>query len=115
MALSLSGTHKVLDVGSGTGYLAIELAKKGKNVHAIDVCEKSLALTKKNAKEKGIILNVYKSDLLSDVKEKFDLVLFNSPLATNQSKYNTCIKNILMKSKPFVNFIHKNFRFAERV
>ncbi|MEK6974302.1 MAG: HemK2/MTQ2 family protein methyltransferase [Nanoarchaeota archaeon] len=64
---------RVLDMGSGSGYLAEILIKNNCNVLAADINKKSVELCRK----KGI--NAVQSDLFSNIKEKFDLIVFNPP------------------------------------
>ncbi|MDO8509288.1 MAG: methyltransferase [Nanoarchaeota archaeon] len=64
----------VLDVGSGSGIQAESAIEFGaKEVLAIDIDSEAVKLLTK----KGI--SALKSDLLSNVKGKFDLIIFNPP------------------------------------
>ena len=64
---------KVLDVGCGSGILMRAALTKTKNVEGVDIDDESLEYCKKQG------LKVYKSDLFSNVKGKFDFVIFNPP------------------------------------
>ena len=64
---------KVLDIGTGLGIQAFTAREKTKNVMAVDINTSAVKLLKK----KGI--NAKVSDLFSNVKEKFDLIIFNPP------------------------------------
>lgn len=64
---------KVLDVGTGTGILAEAALRKTKNVLAVDINKEAVEF----ASKKGIKAKV--SDLFSNVKGKFDLIVFNPP------------------------------------
>jgi len=70
-----------MDIGTGTGILAIALAKKGCKVIATDVNEYALKLAKENALLNGVenLIEFRKSDLFEAVQEKFDLIVFNCP------------------------------------
>ncbi|MFN3527642.1 MAG: HemK2/MTQ2 family protein methyltransferase, partial [Candidatus Altarchaeaceae archaeon] len=70
-----------LDVGTGTGILAIELAKKGCKVIATDINEYALEIAKENAILNKVenFIEFRKSDLFENVPEKFDLIVFNPP------------------------------------
>jgi release factor glutamine methyltransferase len=72
---------RVLDVGTGTGILALTAAKNASSVIGVDVNAKAVALAKENAKENGIKNAEFREgDLFSAVKEeKFDVVVFNPP------------------------------------
>ena len=73
----------VLDMGSGTGILAIACAKKGaKNVLAVDIDEKAVENTIENV-EKFYLKNkikVIKSNLFENVEGKFDIIFANLPI-----------------------------------
>ena len=64
---------KILEIGCGSGILLEAALKKSKDVIGVDIDEESLAY----CKEKG--LNVKKSNLFSNVKGKFDFIIFNPP------------------------------------
>lgn len=64
---------KVLDMGTGSGIQAITALEKTKDILAVDIDPESVKLLK----EKGLKSEV--SDLFSNVKGKFDLIIFNPP------------------------------------
>jgi len=64
---------KVLDLGTGSCIQAEEALKYTKDVVAADINPEAVEL----AKEKGIKAKV--SDLFSNIKGKFDLIIFNPP------------------------------------
>ncbi|MDD5253758.1 MAG: methyltransferase [Candidatus Nanoarchaeia archaeon] len=64
---------KVLDIGSGSGYLAEIALEKTKDVLAADINPEAV----EHCKKKGI--NSIVSDLFSNIKGKFDLIIFNPP------------------------------------
>lgn len=66
-----SKNKKVLDMGTGSGILAKESLKYTKKVSASDINEECI----KNLK--GI--KTIKSDLFENIKEKYDLIIFNPP------------------------------------
>lgn len=72
---------KILDMGTGTGCIAIELAKYFKNaeITAIDVCQPALDTALKNAKMHNVEINFVLSDIFSNVEDKFDLIVSNPP------------------------------------
>ncbi len=70
---------QVLEVGTGSGYLAIFCAKKAAKVTAIDINSKAVEYAKKEAKKEKVKISFFQSDLFSNVKEKFDIIFFNPP------------------------------------
>ncbi len=78
-AIEVEGKEKALDMGCGTGIVALHLAKYGCDVTAADVNEKAIENTKINAEKNGFKIRCVKSNLFSNIKEKFDLIVFNPP------------------------------------
>ncbi len=72
----------VLDIGTGSGILAIFAASKAKKVYATDINLRALNLAKLNAHANGVEQKIkfLKGDGLKPIKNMmFDLVLFNPP------------------------------------
>ncbi|MFH0898193.1 MAG: HemK2/MTQ2 family protein methyltransferase, partial [bacterium] len=69
----------VLEIGTGSGILALESAKKPnvKKVLAVDIQKSVICHCKKNIKNKKITFQT--SDLFSKIKTKFDTIIFNPP------------------------------------
>jgi len=70
---------RVLDIGTGTGIQAVAAASNSKvrEVLAVDIDEEAISYCKKDAKNSKIKFAV--SDLFSNVKGKFDMIIFNPP------------------------------------
>jgi len=64
---------RVLDMGTGSGILALAALEKGCDVLAVDINPKSVA----HVKSLGVDAVV--SDLFSNVEGKFDVIVFNPP------------------------------------
>jgi release factor glutamine methyltransferase len=80
--LNIPKGAKVLDVGTGTGILALAASKNASLVVGIDVNPKAVELAKKNAKENGIMnVRFLEGDLFSAIgkEEMFDVIIFNPP------------------------------------
>ncbi len=77
--------ESVLDMGTGTGVLGVHAALRGGIVTAVDVSEKALVCTEKNARLNCVQMTTIKSDLFEKISERFDVVLFNPPYLPNES------------------------------
>lgn len=78
--LDLEG-KKVLDMGTGTGIIALEAAKKGAKVEAVDINPKAIEYVREQARKDELIesLDFILSDLFENVNGNFDFILFNPP------------------------------------
>lgn len=70
---------EVLDVGTGSGILALYCAMRGAHVTATDIDEKALHHASQAAQDLQVSLHVALSDIFSNVIGHFDLIIFNPP------------------------------------
>ncbi len=81
--LFLKPDWTVLDMGTGSGYIAIRIADKVKSVTAIDINDIAVRSCKINIKLNRLEnkVKVYRSNLFSALKksEKFNTIIFNPP------------------------------------
>ena len=69
-----------LDVGTGTGIIALLMARTAKHVLGVDVNPKAIELARRNARLNGIKNVEFRlSDLFENVAGRFDVVTFNAP------------------------------------
>lgn len=77
---TIKGGEKVLDVGTGSGILAIASAKLGaKDVFAIDIDPVAVSIAKENLKINGVAnkVRVICGNLASPIRDKYDVVVSN--------------------------------------
>lgn len=88
---------RVLDVGTGCGFLAIVAAEKATSVVAVDLNPYAIRCAKENSvlNKVNTKMSFLEADLLAalDKKVKFDLVLFNAPyLPSSEHEAETWIE-----------------------
>ncbi len=72
---------RVLEIGTGTGIIAIFIAKMGAHVTAVDINPEAVKCARENARMNKVALNVFESDLFERVpkNDPFDIIVFNPP------------------------------------
>ncbi|NUP51946.1 MAG: methyltransferase [Catenulispora sp.] len=76
----ISAGSKVLDIGTGTGALAVAAAVRGAAVTAVDVSRMALASAFCNGLLRGRRIRIRRGDLFSPVRgHRFDLIVSNPP------------------------------------
>ncbi|WP_456420686.1 HemK2/MTQ2 family protein methyltransferase [Thermococcus sp.] len=69
-----------LDMGTGTGLIALIMARKADFVIGVDINPKAIELARRNAELNGIRNVEFRvSDLFENVSGKFDVITFNAP------------------------------------
>ncbi|RME80520.1 MAG: methyltransferase domain-containing protein [Caldilineae bacterium] len=89
---------RALDMGTGTGYIAIRLAQQGWQVVATDVSPRALRLARRNAQANAVDIEIIESDLFSAVDGLFDVILFNPPMRADETELSRLLTSILRKS-----------------
>jgi carbamoyltransferase len=88
-AIGAAATGQVLDLCTGSGIQALQVARKAERVIAVDLNPRATAIARRNAQLNGITnVDVRVGDLYAPVRgEPFDLVLANPPFVA--SPYDT--------------------------
>ncbi len=82
--------HTILDIGSGSGCIAVSLAKNLPNyeVHALDISLEALQVARKNAKANKVEVTFIEIDILDleDSAVKYNIIVSNPPYVRKQEK-----------------------------
>ena len=93
---------KILDIGTGSGCIAISLSKNIPNatVFAIDVSPEALRVAKSNAAENQVDVTFLERDILKteDLLQQFDIIVSNPPYVRNLEKQE--IKKNVLDNEP---------------
>ncbi|PVX46740.1 release factor glutamine methyltransferase [Flavobacterium sp. 103] len=106
-----SKSLKILDIGTGSGCIAVSLAKNLPNaeVFAIDVSEKALSIAKKNAERNEVEVTFIEQNILEtlDLGQEFDIIVSNPPYVRNLEK-EEIKKNVLDNEPHLALFVEDN-------
>ena len=79
---------KVLDIGTGSGAIALALAKNRPDwsVTAADISQDALDLSLENANAQNLNLSFIKSDCFSEISLKYDIIVSNPPYISREDQ-----------------------------
>ena len=84
----------ILDLGTGTGCIAIELSKifPKATVDAVDLSTKAISIAKTNAKKNNANVRFLNSNWYQKVSLKYDLIVSNPPYVDKSANTNESLK-----------------------
>ena len=89
----------VLDFGCGYGPIGIYIKSNTEaNVDMIDVNERALNLARSNASINKVNVNIFESDIYSNVEKKYDYIITNPPIRVGKK----ILYEILIKAKDYL-------------
>lgn len=77
--VDVSPEETFLEVGTGTGFVAIHAARGARRAVATDVHEGAVRLARANAERSSVPLSLVRTDLFAGLRGPFDVVAFNPP------------------------------------
>ena len=98
---------KILDIGTGSGCIAISLAKhlSKADVYAVDISEEALKVAKANAVSNEVDVTFIKQDVLKgELLLEFDIIVSNPPYVREMEK-DEIHKNVLDYEPPQALFV----------
>ncbi len=78
-SIDIKPGENVLEIGTGSGIIAIYCARAGARVAATDISGMALDCAAHNAQKCGVELALYRADLFDGVEGQFDVIVFNAP------------------------------------
>ena len=81
---------RVLDIGTGSGCIAIALKKKQPNwqIEACDISLEALQIATENAKQNDVDIRFFECDILNDSIDSYDIIVSNPPYVRECEKAN---------------------------
>lgn len=85
----------ILDLGTGTGCIAITLKKElsSSSVDALDISKEALDIAKKNAKINNVNINFICQDMTTYNNNKYDVIISNPPYIAYDEEIMDIVKN----------------------
>lgn len=105
---NISKTLKILDVGTGSGCIAISLKKNlpKTKVFALDISKKAIETAQKNADANDVPIHFIAQNILEtqNLDQKYDIIVSNPPYVRNLEKYEIQ-KNVLNNEPHLALFV----------
>jgi len=83
--VDVSPGEKLLEIGTGSGLVALHAARLGANVTATDTSPVALDCIKRNAARNNLRVEVIRSNLFERVSGLYDVIAFNPPYLPGES------------------------------
>ena len=86
---------EVLDLGTGSGCIAITLKKELStvSVDAVDISKEALEVAKQNAQNNNVDINFINADMVKYTKKRYDIIISNPPYIAYNEKIMDIVKN----------------------
>lgn len=100
-----SSSLKIVDLGTGSGCIAITLQKKlNCKVDAVDISKEALEVAKKNAIKNEANITFYQGDFLEPLTETYDVIVSNPPYIDPEEE----IMELVRKNEPYLALFASN-------
>lgn len=97
---------KILDIGTGSGCIAITLKKHlpESSIDACDISPLALEVAKSNASDNKVDINFIESDIFTNINSKYDCIISNPPYIREDEEIMPIVKN----NEPHIALYAKN-------
>ncbi len=88
-------TLDILDIGTGSGCIAITLKKEleNTNITAIDISDKALEVAKENATFNNVNINFKNSDVFENINDRYNVIISNPPYIKETEDIDKLVKD----------------------
>jgi len=101
---NLDDNLKIIDIGTGSGCIAISLSKLKPNlkVTAMDISNSAIEVAEKNALKNNVDIEFIQADILKipSLKENYDIIVSNPPYVREMEKDQ--MHNNVLKNEPYL-------------
>lgn len=86
---------KILDIGCGSGVIGLTLKNKipTAEVTLLDISKEALSVAQENAKRLNLDVNFVQSDIFTNIKDKYDIIISNPPYIMENEEIEDIVKN----------------------
>ncbi|MCI4434353.1 MAG: methyltransferase [Thermoplasmata archaeon] len=106
---NISPRGKILEVGAGSGYISLELAKRGFDVTATDIDEDAISHMEYVSKMEKLNIRIVKSDLFENIEGEFDTIIFNPPYLPGDITQDIAIYGGMMGQEIVERFLEQAY------
>lgn len=96
--MKINAGESVIDIGTGSGFLAILAAKLGGIVSATDSDKDTIELAQKNAARNNVRIDFHQGSYFANFNKKFDVIVVNLPQEIVHKNYQKVIGKQLAES-----------------
>lgn len=89
-----------LDIGTGSGFIAIVMYLDGKRGDASDISVTALECAKDNFNKFDVSVKLIESDLYGGIIKKYDIIIYNPPSNVNEKEHDRAFKNRIKSAVP---------------
>ncbi len=104
-SIKIRNSSSMLDMGCGTGILSVLFSKYAGKITCADINPDAVECTKINALINNVRLKAVQSDLLENIKGRFDCIIFNTPNIIGNGEDS----NLLVSDKKLKTFCRQAY------
>lgn len=92
-AVEVQPGQRLLEMGAGSGFVALHAAKEGATVTAVDINPHAVDCVRRNALKNDLKVEVVRSDLFESVPGIFDTIVFNPPYLPEEDRTTAWVEH----------------------